>query len=125
MSAVAEQKQTPVKHPRNPVFSKPLIVRCMVYANKPNEYTAECIDLDIIVRAPTAQEALKSLKQALMGYLAVTAKGETTGLIPRPSPLSHRAKYHFFALRAALNIFAGFDRDFLLSDWALSTSCLT
>ena len=93
----------------------------MVFQERSGEYTAECIDLDIIARGKTPNEGFKSLIDAVSGYIAVAAKGDCSGLIPRPSPLSHRACYHLFALRAALNF--GVKRNFLLSDWSPGKSC--
>lgn len=95
------------------------MLRCIVFQHDRNEYTAECIDLDLIVYGKTTHEALHSLTNAIVGYLAVAFKGDYTGLVPRPSPFSHRARYHFFALRAALSIgMSGAKRNFLLSDWS-------
>jgi hypothetical protein len=78
------------------------------------EYTAECIDLNLMVYGKTPYEALDSLRGAMGGYLAVAFSGDPAGLVPRPSPFIHRAKYHFYALLAAL----GTKRSFLLSDWS-------
>lgn len=86
----------------------------MVYPNKPGEFTAECIDLDIMVRSSTPQKAFHELREAVKGYLAVVLDGDTEGLLPRPSPYLHRVRYHFLVLRAALTI--GIRRTFLVSD---------
>jgi hypothetical protein len=93
-----------------------LVMRCVVFQSKAGEYTAECIDLDMLTKAPTAHEALRGLKQAMQGYLLVALDGDLKGLVPRPSPPSHRARYHFFALRAALGLTP--KRNFLVSDWS-------
>ena len=58
----------------------------MVFQERSGEYTAECIDLDIIARGKTPNEGFKSLIDAVSGYIAVAAKGDCSGLIPRPSP---------------------------------------
>jgi hypothetical protein len=118
VSAVAELKSA---KQRKPMPREPLVVRCMVFQEPSGEYTAECIDLDIIASGTTPHDAFKSLIEAVSGYLSVAVKGDTTGLIPRPSPLGHRARYHLFALRAALNF--GVKRNFLLSDWSPGKSC--
>jgi hypothetical protein len=117
-SVAAEKLPTSVKQARA-VLPKNLVLRCMVYPNKPNEYTAECIDLDMMARGGTPEEAFCSLKGAIHGYLHVAYQGDPKGLVPRPSPLSHRAKYHWFALQAAFGLgFSGASRKFLLCDWA-------
>lgn len=93
-----------------------LVLRCVVFQSKFGEYTAECIDLNMMTKAATSHEALRSLKQAMQGYLLVALDGDLKGLVPRPSPPSHRARYHFFALRAALGLTP--NRNFLVSDWS-------
>lgn len=119
VSVVAEEKQKTAK-PCNPVAQKHIVLRCMVYASKPGEYTGECVDLNLMVRADDQGKALHSLHEAIIGYLEVAFKGDIEGLVPRPSPLSHRARYHMFALRAALS--TGARRNFLVGDWIPSDS---
>ena len=119
MSTVAERKDSDVKHSARQLPPNGLVLRCIVFKHKQNEYTAECIDLDLMVRGKNPHEALRSLRHAIVGYLNVALAGDTAGLVPRPSPFSHRARYHVFALRAALGIRdAGAKRNFLLSDWS-------
>jgi hypothetical protein len=93
----------------------------MVYPNRPAEYTAECIDLDIMVRAGTPQKAFHELRAAIKGYLTVVLEGETEGLLPRLSPLRHRFRYHRLALRAALTF--GIRHHFLVSDLSAADLC--
>ena len=125
MSAIAEDKPTKSSKRHKPVGPGPLVVRCMVFQESLGGYTAECIDLDIMARGKTPGEAFDSLIEAVTGYLAVAAKGACDGLIPRPAPFSHRARYHLFALRAAFHFgLVGTKRNFLLSDWSPSKSCL-
>lgn len=90
-----------VIYPGEPLCSYRLVFRCMVYLDRPGEYTAECIDLDIMARGSNPHKAFDSLIDAVSGYLSVALKGDCVGLIPRPSPIGHRARYHLFALRAA------------------------
>lgn len=116
MSVVAEDQEVRSEKRRNNMLPKGLVLRCVIYPNKPGEYTAECIDLDIMVRRETPQQAMVELKQAITGYLAVSLKGDYTGLVPRPAPLTHRIRYHLYALRAAVTI--GIRRNFLVSDLA-------
>ena len=118
MSAIAEEKEISRKESRKPKLPKEIVLRCVVYPHQANgkiEYTAECIDLDIIVRGSTPRQAFQSLQEAVIGYLQVVQKGDHTGLIPRPSPWPHRAKYHLFALRAAIGVGV---RNFLLIDFS-------
>lgn len=88
-------------------------LRCLVYKPKSNLYIAECVDLDILVRAGTEQEAAKKLVEAIRGYMKVVLEGDITGLVPRPSPFSHRLRYRFYAVLAA---FVNAHRNFRLVD---------
>ncbi len=119
MPTVAEDRTTQSARPRKIIPPKDLVFRCVVYPNKPEEYTAECIDLDIMVRRATPHAAMHELEEAVTGYLNVAFKGDVEGLVPRPSPLSHRARYHVYALRAGLS---GSRRRFLVSDLAPNVS---
>jgi hypothetical protein len=124
VSAVAEDKPTKSRKRRKPLGPEPLVVRCMVFQERPGEYTAECIDLDIMARGKNPGEAFDRLVEAVTGYLAVATKGDCDGLVPRPAPVSHRARYHLFALRAAFDFgLVSRKRNFLLSDWCPSKSC--
>lgn len=116
MSAIAERKIPAANISANHLPPKGLVLRCIVFQNETKAYTAECIDLDLLVYGKTPHGALYSLQEAIVGYLNVASNGDCTGLVPRPSPLSHRARYHLYALRAALS--AGAKRNFLLSDWS-------
>jgi hypothetical protein len=80
-----------------------LTLRCYVRRGD-DRYIAECIDLNIIVVRHSAAEARRVLDEAIAGYLQTVLEDghRIDGLLPRPSPLSHRAYYHFLALRAAL-----------------------
>lgn len=95
---------------RLPVF----VLRCVVWRAPSGAYYAECIDLDIAVSAQTADAATRNLFEAMDGYLKVALDGGSVdGLAPRRSPLSHRLRYHWYCLKAALC--AG-RRDFRLVD---------
>ena len=114
MSAVAERKISDRKNSAKHIPPNGLVLRSIVFKSQSNAYTAECIDLDILVYGKTQHEALHSLREAIFGYLQVAFSGDPSGLVPRRAPLSHRLRYHLFALRAALT--AGATRSFLLSD---------
>jgi hypothetical protein len=57
-------------------------------------YVAECIDLDISVEAKTLKGAIAGLQDAMLGYLGVVLDTNTSGLVLRPSPLTHRIRYY-------------------------------
>ena len=118
MSAVAERPRRSLdrsaKHNKLP---KGLIFRCVIFPNATKEYSAECIDLDILAYGKTQYDAWRSLKSAIVGYLDVALGDDIAGLVPRPAPFSHRMRYHYYALRAGFT--AGTRRNFLLNDWSL------
>ena len=89
----------------NGLASLPILtLRCYVYRQTSDVWVAECVDLDLMVKARTADLAAHSLYDAMTGYLKTASEGELSGLLPRPSPLSHRLRYHWFCLKAALAI---------------------
>jgi hypothetical protein len=118
---VADEKEVQSVKQRKIPLQQSFVLRCIVYPNKPGEYTAECVDLDIMARAKTPEEAFHQVRMAIKGYLAVVLEGQTEGLLPRPSPLSHRLRYHWFVLRAALTF--GIRRSFLVSDLSAADLC--
>ena len=63
---------------------------------------AECIDLDISAQGSTSEEAIGALQEAVFDYLRVAFSGDSMGLVLRPSPWTHRARYHLHRLRANL-----------------------
>ena len=68
--------------------------RCFAYKLRSGGFVAECIDLNLIVKAKTMKKAASNLGDAIEGYLEVAANGEDqSSLIPRPSPFSHRIHY--------------------------------
>jgi hypothetical protein len=70
------------------------LLRCYWYRSGA-PYYAECIDLDLIARGDSGEEAIGKLQEAVYGYLAVAFRGDSTkGLVPRRSPLSQRLHYH-------------------------------
>ena len=114
MSAVAERKITDRKNRAKHIPPNGLVLRCIVFKNQSNAYTAECIDLDILGYGKNKHGALCSLREAIVSYLPGALSGDPSGLVPRMAPMSHRLRYHLYALRAALT--AGTTRNFLLSD---------
>lgn len=81
--------------PVAPSISIPTL-RCYVYPIHSGLYEAECIDLDLVVRAKSSNKAKESLNTAIGGYLKTALRGDVRGLVPRPSPLSRRLRYQLY-----------------------------
>jgi hypothetical protein len=103
---------------RTPQKRQAPVLRCHAYTRK-GIAIAECVDLDLIVQAPTQDQAIEKLNDAMTGYLKVACEGDYTGLIPRPSPLSRRLLHHWFLFLAQFSK----KRDFRLFDCSPS-NCL-
>jgi hypothetical protein len=56
-----------------------------------------------MVKGRAAKVAIQGLHDAMAGYLKTAREGDTTGLVPRPSPLRRRLRYHWFCLKAAFS----------------------
>jgi hypothetical protein len=126
VSPVAERKDPNLRHGAKQLPPNGLVLRCIVFKNKQDEYSAECIDLDLLVYGKTLHDALHSLRDAITGYLEVAFNGDPAGLVPRPAPFWHRARYRFYALRAGFSVgMTGAKRTFLLSDWPPGPSFCT
>ena len=71
-------------------------LRCFIYRDRERKgYIAECIDLNLLSQGKTPEDAIGRLQEAMFGYLQVAFEGGSTkGLVLRPSPLSHRFRYH-------------------------------
>jgi hypothetical protein len=79
-----------------------LRLRCFVRRGQSGCYIAECIDLDICAESETLKGAMVGLQDAMLGYLLVVFDGveaNEAASILRPSPLSHRIRYHFECLK--------------------------
>jgi hypothetical protein len=78
------------------VAAKQITLRCFSYPQKRSGLVvAECIDLDLMVKARKPNKAMRELQDAVIGYVKVAVdSGDLKSLIPRPSPLSHRLHYH-------------------------------
>lgn len=86
-------------------------LRAFTYSVRPNQYIAECIDLDLLAQSDTIEEAIGKLQEAMCGYLGVAfAEGSTKGLVLRKSPLSHRLRYHLHRLSCTLPLRSHFRR---------------
>ena len=80
----------------NLVFVTPLLtcshcdqrmpIRCFYYRSG-SKFYAQCLDLNLISRGETAEEAVGRLQEAMFGYVyAVMEGGTSKGLLPRPAP---------------------------------------
>jgi hypothetical protein len=78
------------------------VLRCMGYKQANNLYVAECIDLNLMVKAKSMKKAVESLNEAIHGYLLVACNGNTDGLVPRPSPFDRRLVYHWMGIKSRL-----------------------
>jgi hypothetical protein len=98
-SAVLDNRDSRVSSAAALLF--PITLRCYAYRHA-GAWIAECVDLDLMVKSRTPEGAAEGLRDAMTGYLkTVVAGGNLDGLVPRPSPLSHRMRYHWFCLKAA------------------------
>lgn len=80
-----------------------LRLRCFYYKDG-SRFVAECVDLDLSVERPTAEEAVRELQIAMYGYLTSAFDGQDIrGLVPRRSPLSHRLRYRWENIKARLS----------------------
>lgn len=129
MPAVMQQAKS-TKARGKSADSRPLTHIILRAIASPDEggYIAECIDLNLMVRRDTMEEATRSLEQAIVGYLHTVCSdqsaasellqhGRVQGLVPRPSPLPRRLRYHLHCLLAALK---GNERNFQLREYSSS-----
>jgi hypothetical protein len=98
--------------------------RCFFYHQKSTGmFVAECIDLDLMVKARKPNKAMRELRDAVYGYVQVALESDLDGaLIPRPSPLSHRLHYHVVRLASRLSLLRE-DRLFDCTPPAAHTRC--
>ena len=84
---------------------KCLTVRCFFYREKSGLFVADCIDLDLVVKARKQNMAMRELRDAVLGYVRVAVEsGTDSELIPRRSPLRHRIHYYAVVLACRLSI---------------------
>jgi len=88
----------------SPMFLKPLIqckdcgdvlpLRCFSYKQGSGFY-AECIDLNLLSRGNTREEAIIRLQEQMFSYVATVFDGSSPeGLVPRRAPLLSFARYY-------------------------------
>jgi hypothetical protein len=91
-----------------PMFLKPLIqwghcgsilpLRCFSYG-KGDAFYAECVDLNLLARGNTRDEAVVRLQEQMFSYVATVFEGDgTEGLIPRRAPLTSFIRYYLAVL---------------------------
>jgi len=63
--------------------------RCYVW-RQDDQYYAECLDLTLLTKRPTMQEAMEALEEAILCHIeAAQSRGWQDDLVPRLAPL-HR-----------------------------------
>ena len=104
MPAVTVAPVSPAKEKPRQV-EKCFTVRCFSYREKSGLFVAECIDLDLAVKARKQNMAMRELRDAVLGYVRVAVEsGTDSELIPRLSPLSHRFHYYSVVLACHLSL---------------------
>jgi hypothetical protein len=81
-----------------------LPIRCFWYRKGGKAY-AECLDLDLITRGDTPEEAIGRLQEDMYWYInTVLSEGskDSEGLIPRRAPWSSWVRYYFHTLLCRL-----------------------
>jgi len=102
-AATAAPVSPPTEKPRR--VEKRFTVRCYLYREKSGLYVAECIDLDLAVKARKQNMAMRELRDAVLGYVKVAVEsGTDSELIPRLSPLSHRLHYYAIMIACRLSL---------------------
>jgi hypothetical protein len=83
--------------------------RCFAYTDRSTgRFVAECIDLDLMVKARKANTATRELRDAVLGYVRVAVEsGQDAALIPRLAPLTHRIHYQAVAIASRMSLLGG------------------
>jgi hypothetical protein len=83
-----------------------VVLRCYAFRRfRDHRVYAECIDLDIIVVRDSIEEAIDALNDAVIGHVEAAAEqGWLETLVPRPSPLGKRLRYHLFVALFTLRV---------------------
>ena len=75
-------------------------IRCFYYKSG-SKFYAQCLDLNLISRGETAEEAVGRLQEAMVGYvIAVLEGGSSKGLIPRPAPFFSWLRFYLRRIAA-------------------------
>src|ERR1035438_4657717 len=77
-------------------------VRCFLYREKSGLFVAECVDLDLMVKARKQNMAMRALRDAVLGYVKVAVESGTdsTATLTYPRTASRSARIAIFCLRA-------------------------
>jgi hypothetical protein len=77
-------------------------IRCFYYKSG-SKFYAQCLDLNLISRGETAEDAVGRLQESMVGYVnAVMEGGSSKGLLPRPAPFL--SWIHFYLHRIASRV---------------------
>ena len=86
------------------MFLKPLIqcgscactlpLRCFAYKSR-GVFYAECLDLSLLSRGQTEEDAVARLQEQMFSYVAAAFDGDPKGLIPRKAPTSSWIRYYW------------------------------
>ncbi len=68
-------------------------IRCFTFRSGRNFY-AQCLDLNLISRGNTEEEAIGRLQESMYGYVLAAFQGDCSGLIPRRAPLASWLRYY-------------------------------
>lgn len=69
--------------------------RALLSRDRGGWYLAECLDLNILVKAESEKQAVKKLNDAIAGYMRVALEGDPSDLIPRRAPLGRWIAYYW------------------------------
>lgn len=87
--------------------SRDIILRCYAY-RAGSTFRGECIDLDLLVERDSLPDVVRALSEAVVGYVdTANEQGWVDQLIPRPSPVSRRLKYHWLTFPPRFRRFLG------------------
>ncbi len=80
-----------------------LMFRCYTTRRSEGQYYAICLDLNLIDRRETLDEAIAALDENILGYLAsVRAAGDESTAIPRPARRGEWLHFYRLSLQNAL-----------------------
>jgi hypothetical protein len=81
-----------------------LPLRCFVYHARNRNFYAECLDLSLIARGSTEEEAIGRLQEEMYGYChtVIEGGGDTRGLLPRRAPLA--SWIHYYAKKLPIKL---------------------
>lgn len=70
-----------------------LPIRCFWYRSG-SRYYAECLDLDLITKGDTPEQAIAQLQEDMYWYVQTALSGDTRGLLPRPASRARWIRYY-------------------------------